>query len=108
MDSAGDWQRRRERNMADDLEACVRYRFSIQITCKSCDRTLVIDPEPLLRLAFLRRWERFLINAGKHMRCQRCGTKWPEIKPYDGPVRDAPIGITTEQQFNELKKRLRR
>ena len=109
MQSAAQWERQRQRNAAmDDLAACVRFKFSVEIVCRQCDRTVVVDPEPLLRLAFLRRWDRFMLNLGKRMRCSRCQAKWPECKIYDGPPRDRPIGITTEAQFNELKKRLHR
>lgn len=91
---------------ATDLDRMVQGGFNLEVYCKACSRTIVIDPLPLLRLAVLKRWPRDIIRMGKHLRC-RCGWNDPALRAFDGPATAPDIGITSEAQFEALKKRLR-
>lgn len=107
MLSGPEYHKQRALSNAETLDQMVADRFALRIGCKSCGRSVIVDPLPLVRLAMLKRWNRSRWAIGKHIRCSDCGSIWPEITPVDQEPNHAPIGIVTEEQFNAMKRRLR-
>lgn len=90
------------------LTEAIRAGLMLAITCKPCRRTRVIDPEPLWRMARVRRWPDTLIQLGRHLRCNVCGAKWPSVAATtDAPDDPRPIGPATSLDAARAATRLR-
>lgn len=92
----------------ETVDDVAREQLAVSIRCKGCSRRIIVPPRPLLALATVRRWPRHLMVVGKHLRCQSCGARFPEVMPTSMPVDSPPVGITTEAEFQRELNRQRR
>jgi len=107
MLSGPEYHEERQRIECDTLDQIAARGFALRLTCKKCGRVIIVEPTPLLRLAFLKRWNRSRWAIGQHIRCSQCNTNWPEVTPVTAIPTHPAIGITSEEEFERMKRRLR-
>lgn len=91
----------------ETVDDVAREQLAVSIRCKGCGRRSIVPPRPLLALAMVRRWPRHMMAIGKHLRCQTCGTRFPEVMATSMPIDSAPIGPTNDAELKREQRMLK-